>query len=67
MYFQDLADKVKEAIWEGLRKDLLEDAKAEGCNVDEEGIMDEYIDNHINCNNNSEQIIEWIDKYFIGG
>lgn len=62
-FYQDLSEEQKEDIFEGLKKDLKENAKAEGYPTTDEA-MTEYVDNHINCNNTKESIKEWLELYW---
>ncbi len=55
-YFQDLPEEYQEKIFEGLKKDLIEDS-------DEPEYIDEEVDNHINCLNYASKIKEWVIEY----
>jgi hypothetical protein len=62
-FFQDLPEDWRDKIFQGLLKDLREDARDEGLDPDDEDVMWEHVDYYINVHNNHTYVDDWLNTY----
>lgn len=70
MYFQDLSNEQQEKVFEYVKENIIKqqytdfEQEAENCNMSIDDWLNETADDYINCNNDRQSVLEWLQKAY---